>query len=281
MRACSLLAAAALLNATPVLAEPDPSAVVAAERAFAADGLALGIKRSFLKHSTAEAILFAPDPVKAHDLYADRPERPLPPLVWWPLWAGIARSGDLGFTTGPATFGGKENGWYFTVWARQADGGWKWIYDGGSRSAHGSAAPQGSPPAYLAASTGPKATAAEAMAAVRAAEARLAAAAATDVPAAYLAVLSGDARVAGSPAVPATTPAAVRAELAGRARAIAFSPLGGSASQGGDLAWTYGDARWEEGRKPSRGHYVRIWQSRAEGWRLVFDQILPVAEPSS
>jgi hypothetical protein len=280
LRACSLLAAA-LLTATPALAESDPSAVVAAERAFAADGLALGIKRSFLKHSTPDAILFAPDPAKAHDLYADRPEQPHPPLVWWPLWAGIARSGDLGFTTGPATFGGKENGWYFTVWARQEGGGWKWIYDGGSRSAHGGAAPQGSPAAYLAMATGPKATAAEAMVAVQAAEATLAGAALKDVPAAYLSVLTSDARVTGSPAVPATTSAAVRAELAARAPSIAFSPLGGSASQGGDLAWTYGDARWQEAGKPRRGHYVRIWQSRAEGWRLVFDQILPVAEPSS
>ncbi|MGH6999459.1 MAG: DUF4440 domain-containing protein, partial [Phenylobacterium sp.] len=210
MRACSLLLAA-LLVSTPALAEVDPSVVVAAERAFAADGLALGIKRSFLKHSTPDAILFAPDPVKAHELYADRPDKPHPPLVWWPLWAGIARSGDLGFTTGPSTFGGKENGWYFTVWTRQADGGWKWVYDGGSPSAHGNAAPQGSTPTYLAAATGKEATAASAMAAVRAAETKLAAQ--SDTRAAYLAVLAPDARIAGSPAVPANTPETVRAEL--------------------------------------------------------------------
>ena len=102
MKACSLILAALLLS-SPALAQPDPSAVVAAERAFAADGLAHGIKRSFLTHSAPDAILFAPDPVKAHELYGPRPDTPHPPLVWWPLWAGIARSGDLGFTTGPAT----------------------------------------------------------------------------------------------------------------------------------------------------------------------------------
>ena len=114
MKACSLILAALLLS-SPALAQPDPSAVVAAERAFAADGLAHGIKRSFLAHSAPDAILFAPAPVNAHQLYADRPDKPHPPLVWWPLWAGIARSGDLGFTTGPSTFDGKPNGWYFTV----------------------------------------------------------------------------------------------------------------------------------------------------------------------
>ncbi|MBA4013064.1 MAG: DUF4440 domain-containing protein [Phenylobacterium sp.] len=280
MKACSLILAA-LLVSTPALAQPDPSVVVAAERAFAADGLAHGIKRSFLAHSAPDAILFAPDPIKAHDLYGPRPDKPHPPLVWWPLWAGIARSGDLGFTTGPSTFDGKENGWYFTVWARQEGGGWKWIYDGGSPSAHGAAPPQGSAPTYLTPATGPQASAAAAMSAVQAAETTLAKAAASNSAGAYLAILAPDARVTGSPAVPATTPAAVKTELAARPAAIAFSPLGGRASSGGDLVWTYGDARWTDGRKDRRGHYVRMWQSRADGWRLVFDQILPVAEPAS
>jgi hypothetical protein len=270
-----------LLIASPALAQVDPAPVVAAERAFASDGLALGIKGSFLKHSAPEAIVFAPDPVKAHDLYGARPDQKGPPLVWWPLWAGIARSGDLGFTTGPATYDGKPSGWYFTVWARQPDGAWKWLYDGGAQSAHGGAAPPGSEPTYLAASSGPESTADQAMVQVRAAEAALAERAAADAKAAYLAVLAPDARVAGSPAEPATTPQTVAQELATRASKIKFSPLGGSASAAGDLAWTYGDAAWTEGGKASRGNYVRIWQSRLDGWRLVFDQILPVAAAKS
>ena len=263
------------------MAETDPSAVVAAERAFAADGLAMGIKGSFLKHAAQDAIVFAPGPVNAQALYSARADTPHPPLVWWPLWAGIAQAGDLGFTTGPATLGGKPSGWYFTVWKRQPDGVWKWVYDGGSNSAHGDAAPQGSAPAYLPAATGPQATAVVAMTQVQAAEAGLAKAAANDLKAAYLAVLAPDARVTGSPAVPATTPAAVEAELAGRPATVAFAALGGGASRRGDLAWTYGSASWTNAGKPGRGHYVRVWQSRSEGWRLVFDQILPVAEAGS
>ena len=62
-------------------------------------------------------------------------------LDWWPNFAGVARSGDLGFTTGPATInGGKPGIFYFTVWARQPDGGWKWVFDGGV-DADGAAAP--------------------------------------------------------------------------------------------------------------------------------------------
>lgn len=282
MRASSLLLAAALiLPAASAAAQADPATVVAAERAFAADGLALGIKRSFLKYAAPDAILFAPDPVKVADYFGARPDKPNPPLVWWPLWAGVARSGDLGFTTGPSTFGGKPNGWFFTVWARQPDGGWKWVYDGGAPSDQSAAAPQGSEPTHLAAATGDTVDAQAAMAAVRAAEAELASTAVSDSAAAYLAVLAPDARVTGSEAAPATTPAAVKAELAQRAHAITFSQLGGGASQAGDLAWTYGDASWSKDGEKARGHYVRVWQNRSEGWRLVYDQILPVAPAGS
>ncbi|MGZ6039245.1 MAG: DUF4440 domain-containing protein, partial [Phenylobacterium sp.] len=111
---------------------------------------------------------------------------------------------------------------------------------------------------------------------VRSAEIALAAAARADMAGAYKAVLAKDARVQGSPAAPAVSPEAVDRELATRARTIAFGPLGGSASKAGDLAWTYGDARWEGGR----GHYVRIWQRRAGKWALVFDQIIAVEKPA-
>ncbi|CAN5832730.1 hypothetical protein BH11PSE1_BH11PSE1_12940 [soil metagenome] len=103
--------------------------MVAAERAFAADGLGLGVRDSFLKHSAPEAIVFGPDVQKVHETFPRQdPDKGGPPLVWWPLWAGIARSGDLGFTTGPYSYDGKLRGYYFTVWKRQADGDSKWLY---------------------------------------------------------------------------------------------------------------------------------------------------------
>lgn len=279
MRAFRPLAALLAILATPAFAAPaaDPAEVVAAERAFAADGLALGIKQSFLKWSAPEAILFAPDPVKAHGLYGSRPDKANPPLVWWPVFAGISRGGDLGFTTGPATFYGKPSGWYFTVWARQADGGWKWVYDGGAPAAHGDAPPQGSAPVLLAPATGPSSYPEGALSAVKAAEAKLAAKAQTDVVAAYTPVLLPQAHVTGSAQPPAATPQAVAAELARRPQAIRFSPLGGSVAVLGDLAWTYGDAAWEGGR----GHYVRIWRHDRQGWRIAFDEILEAPPPKA
>ena len=133
------LAAAGLLATPALAATADPAPVIAAERAFAARAGEVGVARSFLEFMTDDAIVFAPDPVRAKSVYGGRPPEKTPKeggtqLAWWPNWAGIARSGDLGFTTGPAEVNGKRSVHYFTVWQKQADGGWKWVYDGGAKS---------------------------------------------------------------------------------------------------------------------------------------------------
>jgi ketosteroid isomerase-like protein len=266
----------AIFTASPAFAAPvTPAPVVAAERAFAADGLELGIQGSFLKHSAAEAIVLNPEPTLAHALYA-APKPKGPPLVWWPLWAGIARSGDLGFTTGPYTFDGKPRAYYFTVWAKQPDGGWKWLMDAGPPSDPTGAAPQGSEVTYAKPAARAAGTGAKAMDQVMAAEIALHRAAKTDVAAAFLAAVAEDGRIVGSRAAPPKDRAGLAAELATRPTSIAYSPLGGRASSAGDLAWTYGIAQWTSpDGQAQRGHYVRIWRDDKAGWRILFDELLP------
>ncbi|WP_296597582.1 nuclear transport factor 2 family protein [Phenylobacterium sp.] len=275
LRPVASLITALALN-TPALAAPavDPAPVVAAERAFAADGLALGVQASFLKHSAPDGIIFAPEPILAKALYG-QPRPKDVELVWWPLWAGIARSGDLGFTTGPYTRNGQPGGYYFTVWAKQPDGAWKWLFDGGPPSDQTGAAPKDSPVAYARPAAKQTGSHAKAMDQVMKAEIALHAAAKTDVKAAFLAVVADDGRIVGSRARPPVDRAGLEAELATRPASIAFAPLGGQASNAGDLAWTYGVAKWTRDGAERRGHYVRIWRNDAAGWRLLFDELLP------
>jgi len=270
--------ALALLASPALAAQVDPAPVVAAERAFAADGLELGVQASFLKHSAPEGIVFAPEPRLAHAVYG-KPQPKGPALVWWPLWAGISRSGDLGFTTGPYTYDGQPRAWYFTVWAKQPDGSWKWLFDGGPPSSTEGAGPKDSPVAYARLAAREAGSPAQAMTEVTAAEKALHAAARTDVADAFLAVLADDGRITGSKARPPASRDENAAELATRAKAIDFAPLGGRASAAGDLAWTYGAARWTADGAEKRGHYVRIWRNDAEGWRLLFDELLEAPTP--
>ena len=55
-------------------------------------------------------------------------------LSWKPFTADASRSGDMGYTIGNWTLAAPDttyHGNYYTIWKRQADGSWKWIYDGG------------------------------------------------------------------------------------------------------------------------------------------------------
>jgi hypothetical protein len=105
-------------------ADPDSvQAVIGAERAFAAEAGKSGVAASFTQYAAPEGVVLRPDPVPVAKSFAARPPSPsAPTLDWWPQWAGVARSGDLGFTTGPFTVGGEKGGYYFTVWKKQPDG---------------------------------------------------------------------------------------------------------------------------------------------------------------
>lgn len=113
-----------------------------------------------------------------------------------------------------------------------------------------------------------------ALAAVFAAEDSLAAASKADLKGAFLAVYAGDGRVQGSPAAPATDCDVAGKELDSRTATAEMHTMGGEASMTGDLAWTYGAISWVKDAKPGKGHYVRVWQRRPEGWRIVFDELL-------
>jgi hypothetical protein len=165
---------------------PTPEPVVAAERAFAADALTMGVKASFLKYSTDDAIMFQETPRNAHEIVSGWPDEDSTTIVWWPVWAGISQSGDLGFTTGPAKYGDAEpRSYYFTVWARQPNGSWKWIYDGGPGAAGTVPFAQDAAVDYLALATANSGSPDAAMAEVAAAEGELATAAARDAKSAY------------------------------------------------------------------------------------------------
>ena len=57
-------------------------------------------------------------------------------LTWRLNAVGVARSGDLGYTSGVyewklkgATSGAADNGKYLTIWKKEADGTWKVLFD--------------------------------------------------------------------------------------------------------------------------------------------------------
>lgn len=114
---------------------------VEAERAFAADAHTLGQWTAFRKWAADDAVMFVPQPVNAQQWLKGKKDPPLP-VFWWPGRSYASCDGSYAVNTGPwVREWGKSVGYFTTVWKRQSDGGWKWIYDGGD--ALGTARPEG------------------------------------------------------------------------------------------------------------------------------------------
>ena len=287
----ALTFAAALIAASPVMAQtPDAAPVVAAERAFAADAPSMGVADSFNKWSTPDAIVIGGGQVqRVRDAYPDGPRPADEPLLeWWPNFAGVSRSGDMGFTTGGVQVGGRRTGHYFTIWQRQPDGSWKWVYDGGSGASAADVPGPETEPAIL--EPGPQLVLAVgpngerpagvpsewAMRDVTAREVQLARAAATDQRTAHLAAMADNGRLYVAPRPPAVGRAAFAEALSAWPATFRFGPTeGGGASRYGDLVWTYGTAAWERDGQARTGHYVRLWQRQEGGWKIVLAQLIP------
>lgn len=102
-----------------------------AERAFAADAHKLGQWTAFRKWAADDAVMFVPEPVNAQQWLKGKKDPPVS-VFWWPGRSYVSCDGSYAVNTGPwVREWGKSVGYFTTVWQRQSDGSWKWIYDAG------------------------------------------------------------------------------------------------------------------------------------------------------
>lgn len=241
------------------------TALVAAERAFARMSVERGLRTAFLATFADDGIAFEPAPVRLRETWSARPAPPDPralTLDWRPVISGIARSGAMGFTSGPFLLvdnSGRRppaHGVYCSVWRRGADGDWKVVADAGIRTpqvvddASFGADPVVAPPPP--AGVAPSLDAADALA--------------SGGSAAFAAALSPDARWHVEGRAPVLGREAIVAARAGDARALRFVPRGREAATSGDLGYTYGAI---DAAGAPAGHYLHVWtRGDAGAWRL-------------
>lgn len=113
--------------------------MVKTEQAFSQMAQDQSIRDAFLTYIADDGLLFRPGAVNGKKWMLEHPvpesdKRPV--LVWQPAFAGMAVSGDMGFTTGPWEAKADINdekpqgyGDFVTVWKKQADGAWKFVVD--------------------------------------------------------------------------------------------------------------------------------------------------------
>jgi hypothetical protein len=121
----------ALLLAAAAPATAAPMSAIDAERAFAAEAQAKGQWTAFRAWATDDALMFVPQPTNAQAFLKELKD-PAVSVYWWPGRSYVSCDGQFAINTGPWVRGyGKAVGYFTTVWVRQKDGGWKWIYDAG------------------------------------------------------------------------------------------------------------------------------------------------------
>ncbi len=104
--------------------------VIDAERAFVQMAQDRGQWTAFRATAAPDAVLFMPQPVNAHEFL--KPLKDPPKAVrWWPVKSWQSCDGTLAVNTGGAVWPDGHYSYFTTVWQRQSDGGWKWVYDNG------------------------------------------------------------------------------------------------------------------------------------------------------
>ena len=270
--------------------EPDAQEIalgslVDAELAFARMGASRGIREAFLANFADDGVVFEPAPVRLRETWSARPA-PADPLAvkleWAPAQAGVARSFDLGYTTGPYTLtsaakpGAIRHGVFFSVWQRERGGPWQVLLD------LGIATP--APVDFVALGAAPRphftgrATPAAARRRLLAVEATQSTATVhARTPNAYAQLLGADARLHRNGIAPIASRGEVAAEMARRMSRTSWTPIDARISRAADMAVTWGRYRQvDHAQQTQDGYYAHLWLRDARGaWHLAYDIAVP------
>jgi ketosteroid isomerase-like protein len=264
----------------------DLDSLVAAERAFASACAANGVKNGFLSYLAEDAVVFRPRPVNGVGWYSQSEETGAS-LAWEPAYADVAKSADLGYTTGPWTFSDENglavaHGQYVSVWRKKSGGDWKVALDAGI-SHPAPASVRREAPRYA-----PAGAASEADSAGGKTERRRLSAASQEffrlwsakgMEAAYRETAYTDVLVLRGGAVPGRGVDSALSLVRLDEIPYTIEAMGGDLASSGDLGYTYGVIGW--GPRSAGGKreasYLWIWK-RARGgeWRIAVDVMVPI-----
>ena len=269
-------------------AQTPRQAVLDAETAFAAQAAKAGAPAAFLAHCAPTAVVTDEGRLaNAEAVWRARPARAGARLAWYPVWADVAQSGELGYTTGPWTsFYNNQpqtSGEYVTVWRKQPDGRWKFAVDLGVERVGVTPAPVATvpQPRLPAAAATPSTAPANIVLDV---DRKFAAAELLKPGATYQQYLSAEARLY-RPGLSMMQGAGAAANMKNLDGGYLFTPTGGYLAAAGDLGYVVGTLH-RPGAGPRRpaedGSYLRIWRREAAaGWRVVVEVFNLAPVPSA
>ena len=268
---CSFLILGALLAAPSDLAN-----MVQSEYDFADLAKREGYKASFLKYLSEDSVMFENGPVPARKRVSSRPDMK-GSLQWYPSYAVVASTGDVGLSTGPWVYSNEGKpvayGHFVSIWRKQPDGMWRNALDVGVNHDELKPAPE---KLKVAAPTGHADSRAAApsdrSADIRAAEAQFAQlASASGYAAAAEQLASAELRVYRDGHAPASGTEEATTLL--KSKDVTGAPKVDYASGSGDFGYAYGMI--------AKNQYLHVWQQKNGKWQLLTDLLLPLPEPKA
>ena len=262
--------------------------MVTTEQAFSKRAEVKDAHDAFLAFIADDGLLFRPGAVNGKKWMLEHPatappagKKPL--LAWQPSFAGMAASGDMGFTTGPweARADIKDDkpqgyGHFVTVWKKQADGSWKFVVDLGISHPE-SGGPQ---TLWQPARTNKKTSfkpvdIATATKALLDSDRQYSDASKQNLAKAFLAHASPAVRLYRNGNLPYIGIKAASEVLNKTTGRFTWQAINGDVSRAGDLGYTHGiyEVTDDTNKVTQHGSYVRIWKKEGSAWRIVMDVI--------
>jgi ketosteroid isomerase-like protein len=251
--------------------------LVEAENNFARTSVERGIRESFLQFFAEDSIIFAPEPKNAKKFYTDYQDKGRK-LMWRPIFAMIASSGELGVTTGPWEMQKSKTeptpiafGDFLSIWKKQRDNSWKVIVDvgvdhpqPGDLPSETQLLPPSEPPAKVDVDLARRG--------FQKAEKMLAEMLNKGAGEAILAAASNDVRVLREESYPGVGREEASVVLFSHNTRTTRQNSGGGLSASGDLAYRYGSYSAERGNATEHGYFLTIWKAGPDHvWKILVD----------
>lgn len=253
-----------------------PASLAAAETSFAAHSVREDMRAAFLANFAVDGLFVRSGWIVSNDWLRDRPA-PAIVLDWRPQYVEVARSGELGLSTGPTRITSKTDasaapsyGQYVSVWRREGAGPWKVAVDLGISHPEPSLwqeplEARTTPPAAVAQGDG-----------IAAAEARFARVAGQlGSRAAYDAHGARDLRHYRTGYAPARSLAVALAAGAVDNDKLDWTVERIETARSGEFGYARGRYAAVGARQDPSGWFLRVWRQERDGWRIVLDVTNP------
>ena len=275
-----ILACASIVQGQSALQE-----MVTTEQAFSKMAEEQNTRDAFMTFIADDGLLFRPGAVNGKKWMNEHPvplsdKKPL--LAWQPSFAGMAASGDMGFTTGPWEAKADINdekpsgyGHFVTVWKKQADGSWKFVVDLGiSHPQSGGPQQHWEPPDAKMKETTKSVDLAIAREALLERDRNYSAATLErGLTRAFVTYAASDVRLYRANNLPYIGRRASSEAIGQTKGQVTWQPIASDTSRADDLGYTHGTYEVADDAKNviERGSYVRIWKKKNGIWRIVMD----------